>query len=82
MKKTGIIILLSAIIMNGFCLKVSADSQAAEKQEKSDNKKESTKVTIGKDLISVEENDSALNLRAGNRGLSILESLEGHSSIL
>ena len=78
MKKTGIIVLLSAIIMNGFCLKVSADSQAAEKQEKSDNKKESTKVTIGKDLISVEENDSALNLRAGNRGLSILESLEGH----
>jgi hypothetical protein len=34
-------------------------------------------VTIGNDLIKVEENDSSLNFKVGNRGVSILESLEG-----
>ena len=41
------------------------------------NTDENTKVTIGKDLLSVEESDSSLNVRIGNRGLNILESLEG-----
>jgi hypothetical protein len=77
MKKIGTIILLSAIILNGFCLKAAAESQTAEKQQTNVNSNESTKVTIGEDLIGVEENDSALNIRVGNRGLSILESLEG-----
>ena len=31
-----------------------------------------------KDLISIEKDDSAFNLKVGNRGLSILESLEGN----
>jgi hypothetical protein len=77
MKKIGIIILLTAIIMSGFCMKVSAESQSGEKQSTSVSSAENTKVTIGKDLINVEENDSALNLKVGNRGLTILESLEG-----
>ena len=79
MKKLGIIILITAIIMYGFCLKVSAHCQSDEKQENAGNKNESTKGTIGKDLGTVEENNSALNLKAGNRRLNILESLEGPS---
>lgn len=77
MKKIGIIILLTAIIMQGFSQKVSAESQNDKKQGTAVNKTENTKVTIGKDLVSVEERDSSLNLRVGNRGLNILESLEG-----
>lgn len=77
MKKIGLIILLTAIITNGFCLKLSAESQSGEKSETSVNKKEATTVTIGRDLVSVEKNDSSLNLNAGNRRLTILESLEG-----
>lgn len=77
MKKFGIIILLTAIIMNGFCQIASAESQRGENQGTSGNTDDHTKVSIGKDILSVEENDSAVNLKVGNRGLSILESLEG-----
>lgn len=77
MKKIGLIILLTAIIMNGFCLKSSAESQAKEKTETSTNKNEAITVTIGRDLVGIEKNDSSLNLNAGNRRLTILESLEG-----
>jgi hypothetical protein len=77
MKKDGLIILLTAIIMNGFCLKSSAESQTKEKSETTTNKNEATTVTIGRDLLGVEKNDTSLNLNAGNRRLTILESLEG-----
>ena len=77
MKKIYLIILLTAVIMNGFCLRISAESQTTEKSGTTDNRNEATTVTIGKDLVSVEKNDSSLNLNAGNRRLTILESLEG-----
>jgi hypothetical protein len=79
MKKFGFIIVLTAIIMCGFCLKVSADNRTGEKQDASADKNKSAKGTTGKDRISAEEKDSALNLKTGNRGLEILESLEGPS---
>ena len=78
MKKIGIIILLSAIIMNGFSQKVSAETQNETKQGTVANKNENTKITVGKDLIKIEEGDSSVNVRVGNRGLNILESLEGN----
>jgi hypothetical protein len=78
MKKVGLIILLSAIIMNGSNLKVTAKGQSDEKQGTAVNANETAKVTIGNDLISVEESDSTINLKVGNRGLTILESLEGN----
>ncbi len=71
------IILLTAIIMQGFSRKVSAEVQSEKKQTTNVTKDENTKVIIGRDLLSVEENDSALKVRIGNRGLNILESLEG-----
>jgi hypothetical protein len=77
MKKIGIIILLIAITTNGFCLIVSAERQNEEKQVTSNNKTEPSKLIIGNEVVNVEQNDSSLNIKAGNRGLSILESLEG-----
>jgi Outer membrane protein beta-barrel domain len=79
MKKFKLIILLSAIIMYGFCLKVSAGDRNGDKQKHSADKSESSKVTVSKDQPIVKENDSTLNLQTGNRGLTILESLEGPS---
>lgn len=38
---------------------------------------ENTKVVIGKDMFSIEESKDAVKVRVGNRGLNILESLEG-----
>jgi hypothetical protein len=77
MKKFGIIILLTAIISQGLGQKLSAEAQNDKKEGTDISKTEKTKVTIGKDLLSVEEKDSAVNVRVGNRGLDILESLEG-----
>jgi hypothetical protein len=74
MKKIGITILLIAIIMYGFSLKVSADDKSGEKQGLSSTKNESQRDLSGKDKIT---RDSALNLKSGNRGLTILEALEG-----
>ncbi len=77
MKKIGIIILLTAIIIQGFSQESSAKSQDGKKQGTTVNADENAKVSIGKNLLSIEEGDSSLNVRVGNRGLNILESLEG-----
>ncbi len=63
--------------MLGFCINVSAEIQTGENQSTKNNKNEPTKVSIGRDVVSVEENDSSLDVKIGNRGLSVLESLEG-----
>jgi hypothetical protein len=77
MKMTGIIILLTAIMCQGFSQDLRAENQDTKKQETTVNKDENTKVSVWKDKFSVEESDSSINFRVGNRGLNILESLEG-----
>jgi hypothetical protein len=77
MKKKGILILLTAIVLMGFSRNLSAESQDVKKQGNAVNKDEDTKVSLLKDLFSVDKNDSSINFRVGNRGLTILESLEG-----
>jgi hypothetical protein len=69
--------LLSAIIIQGFSQELSAESQDSKKKETPVNTDENTRVSVGKDLLSVEESDSSFNVKIGNRGLNILESLEG-----
>jgi hypothetical protein len=78
MKTTGISILITAIIIFGFTLKVSAECQDDKKQENKSVPPEKTTVTVGNDLLSVEHRDSSVNIRIGNRGMNILESLEGN----
>jgi hypothetical protein len=77
MKKFGIIILLTAIIMQGFSQKLSAEIQNDKTKGTTESKDENTKISVGRDFLNIEESDSALNVRVGNRGLNILESLEG-----
>jgi len=81
MKKIGLIILLAAIISQGFCSTVNATGQEEKKQGTTISSDENTKVSIGKDFVRVEEGDSSVNIRVGNRGLTILESLEGKSKV-
>lgn len=77
MKKIVIIILLIAITMHGFCLQAKAERQTEGKQESSASKSEPSKFIIGNEVVNIEQNDSSFNIKTGNRGLSILESLEG-----
>lgn len=79
MKKIRIIVLLTAVIMAFFPTEASAIIQQGEKQDTAINEK-TTKVSIGRDIVSIEDNDSAINLKVGNHGLTILESLEGSGS--
>jgi hypothetical protein len=77
MKKTGIILMLIAI-----ALQVSGQETTKEKIGETQlavasDTNESTKVVIGKDLIKVEEGKNEVRVKVGNRGLNILESLEG-----
>lgn len=77
MKNIGITLLLTAIILVGVNQNLSAEIQGEAVENKSVNTDKNTKVAIGADLVSVEGNDSSFNLRVGNRGLNMLESLEG-----
>jgi hypothetical protein len=78
MKNFGIVTLLSAIILQANSLTSTAMSQEAGRQSSGND---NTKVSIGKDLIKVEEGDSSINVRIGNHGLTILESLEGKKKL-
>lgn len=78
MKKIGIILVLFA---TAFKLSGQEETKGnlTEKQlAVARDTNENTKVVIGKDLISVEDSKDAVKFRAGNRGINILESLEGH----
>jgi hypothetical protein len=77
MKTLKIFILLIAFLTQGRGQVVSAIIQGNEKQETNARTDKNSKVIIGADLLSIEGSDSSLNLRVGNRGLSLLESLEG-----
>jgi hypothetical protein len=77
MKTIKTFILLAALLIPGRGQIVSAEIQGNEKQETNSRTDNNSKVTIGSDLLSIEGNDSSVNLRVGNRGLRLLESLEG-----
>jgi hypothetical protein len=75
MKNFVITILLAAII--SLNLKASGLDQKDTREGKTTRKE----VTIGNNLLKISETDSSVNLRVRNRGLSILESLEGRKSV-
>jgi hypothetical protein len=78
MKKFGIVLMLTAIILQASSQEIISKEKQNERQDTNTlNKGEKTKVVIGNDLISVEDGKDALRFKVGNRGLDILESLEG-----
>jgi Outer membrane protein beta-barrel domain len=76
MKKIGIILLFTAIITQGFSQKTSAEKKDAERQETVIDTNDITRVIVGNDRVVVEDNDNAVKVRIGDRGVVILESLE------
>jgi hypothetical protein len=75
MKKIGITLLLAFIIAQGFSQVSSAESNPPRQQSTDTNA--ITKVVVGNDRLAVVDNGDKINVKVGNRGLSILESLEG-----
>ncbi len=82
MKKIGIIILLVTVIMQAFSQEVmSRETQNDKKATPVSSENKKTSVTFGENILRIEDNDSSFNIRLGNRGLSILEKLEGGSKV-
>jgi hypothetical protein len=75
MKKTAIIIVLTLILSPMFLQETKALDQEKDNPEK--NKDENTEVELGNELLKINKGDSSLNIRVKDRGVSILESLEG-----
>jgi hypothetical protein len=76
MKKIGIILIFAAIISQGFSQETAAETKAIQKAEAADTT-EITKVVLGDNKIVVEDGKESVRVRIGDRGLTILESLEG-----
>lgn len=70
-----------ALILQGFSQEVKSGEKAEGKKEVNDSTRESTKVIVGKDLLTVEEDDEAVRIKIGNRGIEILESAEGGTTV-
>ena len=60
---------------------MSRETQEEEKAAVVAPDKERASVSLGENLLRIEDNDSSFNIRLGNRGLSILEKLEGGSKL-
>jgi hypothetical protein len=77
MKKIGIVLIFIALVFQ-----VSGQEPVKEKIDENrsaavSDTNENTKVIIGENLVAVEDSKDAFKVRVGNRGLNILESLEG-----
>ncbi len=79
MRKLGFTIVLLALLTQGFGQEIYALMQQDERTGRSgdDDNKE---VVVGRNFLRINENDSMVNIRIGNRGLSILEDLEGEGT--
>ena len=77
MKKIIIIIFLAATMFPGFSQRSSAGDKAMLPKKEDADTNDNYKVVIGQNLLVYEDSKDAVNLRVGNRGVTILESLEG-----
>jgi len=82
MKKFGIIVLLITAILQAYSQEVKSNGkQGKEVTDTLLKSSDETSVAVGNDLISVKDSKDAFSLRIGNRGMDILESLEGGHKI-
>jgi len=77
MKRTLILLIATAIISQAFTQNTSGVSRIKEDQRSAADTTDNMTIVIGDDLVSIKDQDSAVNIRIGSRGLTILESLEG-----
>jgi hypothetical protein len=71
------LLVLCTILIQVYCQDTAMVVEDGKQIISSINDQNVTKVVIGNDLLSFEERQDAINIRVGNRGINILESLEG-----
>lgn len=77
MKKIGIILVLTLILVNTYSQDTAMLFEDENDIFQTDREQNETHVIIGNDLISIRDSEEGVNLRFGNAGINILESLEG-----
>jgi hypothetical protein len=77
MKKIVIIALLSIVLIQGFSQESSAEKKSDKQPVAAADSSSITKVVVGRDRLALVDKGDEINVRVGNRGLTILESLEG-----
>lgn len=78
MKKTGIITLMALFLMQAFSQEVQSGEKAGNPREAEPG---NLNVIIGDTLLGIQDNRESLKIKIGNRGIEILESLEGKPRI-
>jgi hypothetical protein len=81
MNKNYITLLLTVSLLTAFCMRSYAIMQDEESQSGKSLGNDNTKIVIGNEMVIYEKSDSAFNMRIGDRGLSILETLENGRKI-
>ncbi len=81
MKKTGILLLVTAILCQSFIQEKTEGKKEEKLKNEAAEMNDNTIIIIGEDLMIIEDSDSAVVIRIGNRGLSILESPEEGSKL-
>jgi hypothetical protein len=76
MKKSILIIMFLTILFQGTGLNVYSMMQQDQADESAENDNDKN-VVVGRNFIRIAENDTSVNIKFGNRKISILESLEG-----
>jgi len=74
--------MLTAAIVQGFSQETSAENKNAGQKAVVNDTTEITKVVVGNNKVVIEDGKESLSFRIGNRGVTILESLEGNGSRL
>jgi hypothetical protein len=77
MKKIVIVLIFIALVFQASGQEPTKEKQQENRLVAVSDTNENTKVVIGENLVTVEDTKDALKVRVGNRGLNILESLEG-----
>jgi hypothetical protein len=80
MKKYLTIALLITISLHAFTQEISAEKQKVENQPANQNA-EKTEVILGNNAIRISDEDSIVDIRVGDKGIKLLESLEGKKKI-
>jgi hypothetical protein len=75
-KKPALILLLTAFLVQGFGQKTSAAGDPTVKDPDAADSTEVIKIIVGKERLIIQDDNEAVNVKIGNRGLTILESLE------
>jgi hypothetical protein len=76
MRKFGTVMFLMVFLVQGFGQKTSAASDTTRADKAASDTSEIMKVVVGQDRIIIENDQEELNVKVGNRKLTILESLE------